>query len=649
MAAANCHKACADRVPAAIANPSGTWDTMKQDKTTKSLRGLRSDGAAASPPSALSSKRKVKAATKSKGGATTSVDSLREAVFGSIPAATWSLVRQVDTQTSYADIVAQFAAAGAGVDSRGAAQALQRACAEQGLESWCYEFGDPDGFTHMAVIAREGRNLRLHDPYLNLFSPGDLFDLVAPGSAASLMGGKGSRPYLIDPLLEDPDALKLFKAAKVERGTLVQAPGGETLLRAISPTYRIVEQQLGGRGLAALLGKPIALLDPAGSGAELEKRLGLGQNASEPIAAPGLLVAPVGGSSGRMAQEQLGLLLEQAAGERSALLDRLLDAQGRSALLTAELAAASAERQALQNESAATAAALATAVEERSAFLERLMSEQEHGAALATELAVAQAKVEFAEIRCSDLAERLVQAVQSGDKAIGEADQLRRALAVAERERQDAAEEASRSTARLTQMKAEVDDAQEEKRKLITALAVAEAAQAELKSQLDEVLSALEASELARHESEKARVPAEEPAEDGAVPKFDERPSRSLHALLTPGGKAKVQNDGAIAMSGPGKGCLCYGPYIDLPAGAYRLELDLRRPAALGLLPAHAMIEIVDGSRYLFSSKCRLGPGSNSLAFDFEVPETTHSRQVEFRVIAGSRAFAALTDMRLVG
>lgn len=572
---------------------------MKQHKTTKSPRGLSSDGAAASPASAPSGKRKIKAATNGKGEAKASVDSLREAVFGSIPAATWSLVRQVDAQSSYADIVAQFAAAGAGVDSRGAAQALQRACAEQGLESWCYEFGDPDGFTHMAVIAREGRSLRLHDPYLNLFSPGDLFDLVAPGSAASLVEGKGSRPYLIDPLLEDADALKLFKAAKVERGAQVQAPGGETLLRAVSPTYRMVEQQLGGRGLAALIGKPIALLDPAGSGAELAKRLGLGETASEPITAPGLLVAPFGGSTGRMAQEQLSLLLEQATGERSALLDRL-------------------------------------------------MSEQRRSAALATELAVAQAKVEFAEIRSSDLADRLVQAVQSGDKAIGEADQLRRALAAAEREWQAAAEEASRSTARLTQMKAEVDDAQEEKRKLIAALAAAEAAQAELKNQLDEVLSALEASELARHESEKALVPAAEPAADSAAPGIDERPIRSLLALLTPGGKAKVQNDGAIAMSGAGKGCLCYGPYIDLPAGVYRLELDLRRPAALGLLPAHAMIEIVDGSRYLFSSKCRLGPGSNSLAFDFEVPETTHSRQVEFRVIAGSRAFAVLTDMRLV-
>lgn len=572
---------------------------MKQDKTTKLPRGLRSDGAAASPASAPTGKRKVKAAAKAKGEAKTGADSLREVVFGSIPAATWSLVRQVDTQAGYTDIAAQFAAAGGGVDSRGAAQALQRACAEKGLESWCYEFGDPDGFTHMAVIVREGRNLRLHDPYLNLFSPGDLFDLVAPGSAASLVEGKGTRPYLIDPLLEDPDALKLFRAAKAERGAMVQAPGGEALLRAVSPTYRAVEQRLGGRGLAALIGKPIALLDPAGSGTELARRLGLGENASESSAAPGLIVAPVGGSAGRMGQELLRSLVEQAAGERSALLDRL-------------------------------------------------MGVQEHNAVLATELAVAQAKVEFAEIRCSDLAVRLVEAVQSGDKAIGEADQLRRALAAAERERQDAAQEASRTTARLTQMKAEVDDAQEEKRKLIAALAGAEAAQAELKGQLDEVLSVLEASELVRHKSEKTRVPSADPATDSAAPETEEKPGRSLLALLTPGGKANVRNDGAIAMAGAGKGCLCYGPYIDLPAGTYRLEVELRRPAALGLLPAQAMIEIVDGSRYLFSAKSRLGPGSNSLAFDFEVPETMQARQVEFRVIAGSRAFAVLTDMRLV-
>ncbi len=53
---------------------------------------------------------------------------------------------------SYADMAAVLARRQLGVSSEGAALALWRACSEQGLRAWCYEFGFPESLTQTVTI-----------------------------------------------------------------------------------------------------------------------------------------------------------------------------------------------------------------------------------------------------------------------------------------------------------------------------------------------------------------------------------------------------------------------------------------------------------------------------------------------------------------
>jgi hypothetical protein len=523
-----------------------------------------------SPKTAKSAKRAPKA-----GVSVGVAEGLRRKVYEALPAASWSMVQQIEAGETFAQILDHFAnKTNSGVDSRGAARAMQQACTETGLRSWCYEFGNPHQFTHMVLLVEEGDKIWLHDPYLDLSSNQDflsLLDQLDAGQSISLLESADKRLYLADPKLEDELARKWLKiSAKDKRGRMLQVRGGLSLLENTQPAYRDQLTISGARGLADLLRKPIALLNPDGLQDDvrfLAERLGLLEpkrkraNAKEAHT----LVSIRNEEAieiARAAQQQLAGMLDQLNKERANLGEQLVDLRVRHTDTLVELAA----------------------------------------------------------LRESSRAE-LMRAAQARMTAEAEATQI---------------------TARLNQMKAEIDDALAEGLRIQEALNHSEGEKRSL-------LLALDASEAERQQLvvERARVEAEARARADEHQVALKAGPRSLLSALSIGAAASVRDDGSFGVRGRRGGCVCYGPYLDLTAGSYRLELDFERPSLAGILPAKAIIEVVDDQRYLYSSRVKLGGGRSRISATFDVPAAQQPRQVEFRVLVGRNSFAVLRDLRL--
>jgi hypothetical protein len=207
--------------------------------------------------------------------------------------------------------------------------------------------------------------------------------------------------------------------------------------------------------------------------------------------------------------------------------------------------------------------------------------------------------------------------------------------------RMTAEEETTQTNARLEQLRAEIDDRIAESKRLQDLLNVAEGDRKNL-------LVALDASESERQQlaAASAAATAEAQAREQRRQDLAAAP-RSLLPALSVGAAATVQADGSFAVKGQRGGCICYGPYLDLGAGTYQLELDFKRPALAGLLPSKAIVEVVDGNRFLFSSQVKLGGGRTSKTLTFDVPESDQPRQVEFRILVKRNSFVILRDSRL--
>jgi hypothetical protein len=512
-------------------------------------------------------------------------DGLRRKVYKTLPASSWSLVQQIEPGWSFAKILAHFAAnPKAGVDSRGAARAMQQACTEAGLRSWCYEFGDPRHFTHMVLLVEEGGKIFLHDPYLDLVGAEDfltILDRVEAGEGVDLISGLIQRPYLADPKLEVDAARKWLKLkSEDQRGTKLHVRGGLDFLENTVPAYRELLASSGTTDLSEHLVKAIALLNPAGLHEDvrfLAERLGL-------IDAP---AAPASGKASRSlltsrseeaielaraAQQKLGVMLDQLNAERTSLTQDLAELRNRHTDTLVELAT-------LRE----TSRAETTALRETT-------------------------RVE------------LMRAAQA---------------------RMAAEEETLQTKARLDQLKAEIDDRVAESQRIQELLNVAEGDKRNL-------LTALDASEAERQQlaAAAAAVAAEAEARAAKQAQFAATP-RSLLPALTVGAAATVRPDGSFAVKGRRGGCICYGPYLDLAPGTYQLEIDCQRPAVAGWLRSHAIVEVVDGSRFLYSSQMKLGGGRTKTAITFEVPASDQMRQIEFRILVKRNSFAVLRDLRL--
>lgn len=411
---------------------------------------------------------------------------LRREVYKGLPAATWSLVQQVDPAWSSAQTVAYFEARqDAGVDSRGASLAMQTACAEHDLKAWCYEFGDQGCFTHMMVLVEEepGRII-LHDPYLDLEGDGDLFDIlrrIDADEAVELKGGVVARTYVVEASLEDAVAREWLGVAEAsERGLRIQSRGGLAFLEGTSPGFRALTADRGKSPLAALLALPVTLLNPRvddGAG-DLAERLGLIEGpavAKASSRARPLLAARRGqeGSASAL-QAQLAGILEQISLDRSRLSDELRTLQSHSFELRGELAIAQTSLQQL------------SASHDRA--LQEVESRQEEIARLKVDVDLYRAderkQSEIAETYREE-ASRLVQVKAELDDVRAEAQGLAETLRLETdaRQRAEAAVEFREELSQLTaavlagaeERQSELEGARAEIRRLVDALSASEA------------------------------------------------------------------------------------------------------------------------------------------------------------------------------
>jgi hypothetical protein len=693
--------------------------------------------------------------------------SLRREIYKALPAATWSLVQQVDPLWTNAETIAHFAAhRDAGVDSRGAACAMQRVCAEHGLRAWCYEFGDPDHFTHMVVLVEEtpGRVL-VHDPYLDLEGDGDLFDMldrIDRGEAVQLKGGTAIRTYVADAGLEDEVGQEwLGIAPDTERGRRLQVRGGLGLLEATSPGYRTLRAGQGKATLAALLAEPIALLNPPGEDDErdLAEQLGLnvglaGRKRANIEGAPALVVRRDGGDQSTAVQAQMAGILGQVADDRSRLFGELMELQSRIIELAQEVAtakaaadgAAAVERKAreafqelserhrktvLEAETGGSKigelkSALALALQARDEATREGAYAKESLAEHRAELDAARAEVQATRSEVSRLTATLLAVAEERrvelSSAHADARRLVETLNAAEAEaRQKGLEaegyrdEAMRAIERYAQTKAEVEESRAEVERLAAALRVAAdarrraeaeggyreelaglaaavlAATEERRSEADEAraetarladaLSAAEArarddaeryrteianlnADLRREETFRAKAQSDsalrEPQRPRSLDATDppqpspavEQPPPASSAFgsvlsaMTAGSVGAILSDGGIGMRDNRGGCLCYGPYLNLERGSYRLSAILERPAFARLLPSRIILEIVDGRNSLYRQELSLRPRTE-LTVDFEVPRVSHVRKIEFRILVGRYAYVKLRKLEL--
>ena len=798
---------------------------------------------------------------------------LRRRIFESLPAATWSQVRQVDAGVALDPLLAAFGNGSvAGVDSRGAARAMQRACHEDGLRAWCLEIGDPATFTHTVVLVEQQSKLRLHDPYLDLSSPRDFADLIADLRAErmpALEGGQALRPYIADPAQEDDIARAwLGLPAGAQRGTRVMVRGGEDMLAGTSPAYRALQAGLRAEGrpagLAALLDSAISLIAPLDDASDdygLSDLLGLHMPATTitstrddagaaPALRPAASISQSRDSASALAQEQIGLVLNQMIAERGQLVESLTTLQARHSELFGALTEANARaagleraetdlraqldravsaRDALQrgnderliqveqlhrerersqranDDSAAEIARLAAGIDDlvaarRAAELEAQRAEerlrqmkaevddavadtQRLAAALAkaeaekdtlrtdssryrseaarqaAQIAISQAEAERTVARSADQDTRLRRLEE---EAAGEIAQLAAALGDAETREQEASRKAAELAADRERLQAELAtvtgesaewrrqaashraetmsatsethrlrnsiedltgeldrlateqdirhgemvqliDAAERLRKDVNDLEVergkdrekADAAVRELEkarsaeqARAEESLCELERSRAAAESLEvsvatleteraqlasalletesalrqqlalvksrdeeiahrEARARAEKQAQLEAERERERRATVHLLPSIIAGDAASVHGDGTLASKSWKGGCLCYGPYLHLEPGAFTLELEFERSPLGAAFASKFITEIVDGQRYLCTRQFRLGAGRQRIAIDFEVPPTTTTRRVEFRLLIGRRAMVTLLDMQL--
>jgi hypothetical protein len=760
---------------------------------------------------------------------------LRRDIYKGLPAATWSLVQQVDPQWTIAEITAHFAAnPDAGVDSRGAACAMQRACAENGLRAWRYEFGDPARFTHMVVLVEEQQgHFQVHDPLLDLEGDGDIFEMldrIGNDAAVAFKGASTTRTYVADANLEDEVGRTwLGIPSDAMRGTRLQVRGGLGLLEATSPSYRTLQGSLGRAQLAVLLAEPVALLSPAGEddGGELAERLGLNVELdasmdAKPEGRPALAAHRRPDQSNGAMQAQMAGIIEQMSIDRSRLFEELMTLQTRTVQLSSELAAAqvtveravaeekqthgalqqlseqhelmlasyreddarlaealsaaeaqarvgnqaaeghreeaarSTERlaqmkaevddtrteaqrlaEALRAETAARekaeaaaefreelsrlSTAVLTAAEERQRELDEARAEARRLAeTLGAEMVARQTAEAAAAQLGEDLSRQNLQAKTAADErqsaldeALAEVGRLAEVLGAAEveaRARDEAAKshqaefsrlaaqlraatderdqlaarleaEVSRLTTRLLgaadEHRRALDEARAETSHLATGLSIAEAearigAEAAEKSQreIERLKRELEAATLVatgkpqetqrtdpqrdtveeelRRQLAEALAAVERAASTAARPAEDAgAKSSSILASMKVGSAGVVLPEGGIGASDHRGGCLCYGPYIHLAAGNYRLSLAMERPAFLSLLPSRAIVEVVDGSNYFSRQEVRLHTKQKEWTLDFEMPASARPREIEFRILVGRNSFAKLRDLRL--
>ncbi len=201
--------------------------------------------------------------------------------------------------------------------------------------------------------------------------------------------------------------------------------------------------------------------------------------------------------------------------------------------------------------------------------------------------------------------------------------------------RMAAEQEAQQTGARLAQMKAEADDAHANALRIQDLLNNSE-------GETRRLLEALDASE-----AERQRIEAPVIAAEALSASFAGSAPRSILGDMILGAAATVGTGGQLTARGRKGGCICYGPYLNLAGGSYCLEIDWFRPALAGLLPSRGVIEVVDGDRFLYSQKFKLGAGNTRLKINFDIAASKQKREVEFRVMVGRNSFATLGEIRL--
>lgn len=131
----------------------------------------------------------------------------------------------------------------------------------------------------------------------------------------------------------------------------------------------------------------------------------------------------------------------------------------------------------------------------------------------------------------------------------------------------------------------------------------------------------------------------------GFVPVPQPGGPRDLLAGLLPGAAGARGADGAIDVVAGRPGHIFYGPYIDLPAGRYRVEITLTPQHRRALQPpAGLLLEVVADATTLARSRRLLGGfGARRFTLDFAVPPGAApwqgARGVEIRA-SGTRALA---------
>jgi hypothetical protein len=144
------------------------------------------------------------------------VRQLRRKVYRQMPVATHNRIAELDHQMSWADITAALARNNLGVRSSGAALVMWRACWEDGLHAWCYEFGFPQSLTHTVTIVEIDGVLEVHDPFFNLSYPGGLDKVLASLRDGNPVTAKRQvrdrKIYLADPTREPQQTVRWLEA-----------------------------------------------------------------------------------------------------------------------------------------------------------------------------------------------------------------------------------------------------------------------------------------------------------------------------------------------------------------------------------------------------------------------------------------------------
>jgi hypothetical protein len=128
--------------------------------------------------------------------------------------------------------------------------------------------------------------------------------------------------------------------------------------------------------------------------------------------------------------------------------------------------------------------------------------------------------------------------------------------------------------------------------------------------------------------------------------------TRELVPLLDIGGAGRREADGIAARAGMA-GCVCYGPYLDLPPSWYRLHLDFRTGETDSELPATVALEVVAGSHSIWRqvlAATDLAAGKASFLFELseELFGAIPVLAVEFRLHTDGRVPIMLTSITLV-